>query len=124
MMKGDAFDPDAIVIGLAIIIALFTVSSVRTLGKAKLHLKNPNLDDALYEDEDGTATVESMAEFSTRKQFTIIFIVALVGLTLSIADAIFTSVHENFDLATSRVPLLGIWFLIPAWVCRDPIDAG
>lgn len=119
-MKGDAFELDAIAIGLAVVIALFTVSSVRTLGKAKLHLKHPNHDDALYEDEDGAATAESMKKFSTRTQFSIIFIVTLLGLALSIANAIFTAVHENFDFACS--PLLAIWLLFPAWVCHDYHD--
>jgi hypothetical protein len=120
----DGFSPGGLALGLTIVIALFTVPSIRTLAKANWRVKNPNHDDALYEDEDGAATEESMAQFSNKTQFTIIFIVTLVGLAISFTDAIFTAVKEEFDFAQARVPLLGIWLLIPAWVSRNAKDKG
>jgi hypothetical protein len=115
----DGLKPDEIALGLTIVIALFTVPSLRSLGKANSRVKNPNHDDTLYEDEDGVATKDSMAQFSNKTQFMIIFIVALAGLAISIADAIFTAVKEGFIFARSEVPLLGIWLLIPAWVSHE-----
>lgn len=120
----DGPGPDELALGLTIVIALFTVPSIRALSKANWRVKNPNHADTLYEDEDGTATNESMAQFSNKTQFTIIFIVALAGLAISLADAIFTVVKEGFVFAHSEVPLLGIWLLIPAWVNHGANNSG
>jgi hypothetical protein len=118
----DAFKPDELALGLTIVIALWTLPSIRSLSKAQANwrVKNPNLDDKLYEDEDGTATEDSMAQFSNKTQFVIIFVVTLAGLAISIADAIFTAVKENFVFKRSGASLLTIWLLTPAWVSHKP----
>jgi hypothetical protein len=112
-----ALQPDELALGLTIVIAAFTVPSVQKLIKAKdWRVKNPNHDDAVYEDEDGVATRESMSQFSNKTQFIIIFTAILAGVAISVADAVFTAVEERFIFNQPELPLLGLWLLVPAWV--------
>jgi hypothetical protein len=103
-------------IALTIFIFLFTVPSIRSLAKGNWRVKNPNHDQALYEDEDGAASTESTDQFSNKLQFILMFAVALIGLGLSIADAVFTTIQTNSRTASSGPHLVGIYLLFPAWV--------
>lgn len=114
-----ALKPDELAVALVILIAFFTVPSVRTLVKKSWWTQPPKYENDLYEDADGVATKESMAQFSNKTQFIFIFIFALVGLAIAIADAIFTAVREGFNFQRSGVPLVAIWMLAPAWVSHD-----
>ena len=110
------YRPDDAAIGLTIWIALYSLPSIRTLAVGAWRVKNPNRDGILYRDEDGIASEDSMARFSNTAQFITIFIFALSALSLSIADAIFTVVKEDFEFLRSGASLLGIFLLVPAWV--------
>lgn len=110
------YRPDDAALGLTILIALYSLPAIRTLAIGGWRAKNPNRDGILYEDEDGVASDDSIGRFSNTPQFIAIFIFALSALGLSIADAIFTAVREDFESVRSGVSLLGIFLLVPAWV--------
>lgn len=105
-----------VAIALTIFVFLFSIPSILSLAKGNWRVKNPNHDQALYEDEDGAATTESADEFSNNIQFIIAFIVALIGVGLSIADAIYSAVQENASTEISHSHLVGLYLLVPAWV--------
>jgi hypothetical protein len=106
-----------VAIALIIFIFIFTIPSIRSLAKGNWRLKkNPNHDQALYEDEDGAASKESVDQFSNKLQFIIIFAVVLIGLGLSIADTVFTTIRKQSSTASSGPHLVGIFLLFPAWV--------
>jgi hypothetical protein len=107
-------------ITLTIFIFVFTIPSIRSLAKGNWRVKNPNHDQALYEDEDGAASTESTDQFSNKLQFIFIFAVALIGLGLSIVDAVFTTIQTNSQTASSSPHLVGIYLLFPAWVSIHP----
>lgn len=108
-----------VAIALTIFIVLFTITSVRSLAKGKWRAKNPN-GQALYEDEDGAASTESAEQFSNKIQFILIFVEALTGLGLSIADVVFTSIDAKTSTASSDPRHVGIFLLFPAWVRPEP----
>jgi hypothetical protein len=68
--------------------------------------------DDLYEDEDGKATEESMASYSTKKAFTVIF----VGLGLGLAASFALIVDSFVQILEFNNPVL-IWLLFGCWVC-------
>ena len=115
------YQPNDAALALTILIALFSLPSIRTLIVRGSRVKNPNHERALYEDEDGIASEDSEAQFSNKPQFIAIFIFALLGLGFSIADAIFTAVQEHFEFVRSGVPILGIWLLVLAWASLVPL---
>ena len=118
------YRPDDAALGLTILIVLYSLPSIRTLAVGGWRAKNPNHDGLLYEDEDGVASEDSMARFSNTAQFITIFILSLLALGVSIGEAIFTAVHEDFEFTRSGVPLLGIWLLVPAWVSKHDRRLG
>jgi hypothetical protein len=97
------------------LIGVFTLPSVwrylRSFKQAK-----PTNKDGLYEDKDGAATEASMAKYSTKQQFVVIFTSLAVGLALSFALAVFATVRKNAgfsDLCVSQ-----LWLLFTCWVSR------
>jgi hypothetical protein len=107
-----------VAIALTIFIFIFSIPSIRSLAKGNWRVKNPNHDHALYGDEDGAASTESTDQFSNKLQFVILFVLAWIGLGLSIADAVFTTIQEKSRTASSGPHHVGIFLLVPAWV-RD-----
>jgi hypothetical protein len=106
-----------VAIALTIFIFIYTLPSIRSLVRGNWRFKkNPNLDQALYEDEDGAASTESVEQFSNKVQFIIAFAIVLIGLGLSIADAIFTTIQKQSSTASESPRLVGIFLLFPAWV--------
>jgi hypothetical protein len=103
-------------LGLTILIVLYSLPAIRTLAVGGWRAKNTNRNGLMYEDEDGVASKESMARFSNKAQFVTIFTIAVLALGLSIAEAIFTVVEQDFEFARSGVPLLEILLLVPGWV--------
>ena len=72
--------------------------------------KTTKLDrDAVYEDRDGTATEESMKKYSTKKQFTAIFVGCGVGLAAALALVIVATIYRFHDITR-------IWLLFWSWV--------
>lgn len=116
---GSLYQPDYWASGLAILIALLSIPFIRKLVTGNRNTKNLNQDGITYEDDDGVASEESAAQFSNKRQFIAIFIITLLAIAVSVADAIFTAVQQGFDFSRSAVPLLGITLLVPAWVSRS-----
>lgn len=97
-----------------ILIGLFTIP---TAWRFIRNFKSPRVanHEALYEDKDGVATEESMAKYSTKPQFVIIFTSLIVGLLASFGLAVFaTVVKDEF----SHWSLTHIWLLFVSWVSR------
>jgi len=122
-MMGWAPDPVDVAYTLAIFVLISSIPSIWSLVTGSWRVvKNPNHGEALYEDEDGAATTESTEEFSNKTQFIIIFVVAVIGLALSIADFIFLTTRKLHisDSSPSEdwndCNVLGIVLLVPAWV--------
>ncbi|KAM0310141.1 hypothetical protein ACHAO8_008382 [Botrytis cinerea] len=95
-----------------ILIGLFTIP---TAWRFIRNFKSPRVanHEALYEDKDGVATEESMAKYSTKPQFVIIFTSLIVGLLASFGLAVFaTVVKDEF----SHWSLTHIWLLFVSWV--------
>jgi hypothetical protein len=113
-----AVKADEVASGLTILIALVTIPSIRTLAKGGWRVKSPNHAGPIYEDVDGAATSDSIAEFTNTPQFITIFVLALLGLGISIADAIFTAVQEGFGFGRPGVPIFSLWLLVLAWVSQ------
>jgi hypothetical protein len=116
---GFELDPDDAATAVTVLVALLTIPSLRALVK-RMPAKSPNLDCELYGDEDGVASEESTATFSNTTEFIFVFLFTVLGLGVSIADAIYTAVVENFEFKSSEVPLVAIWLLTLSWVsfCR------
>lgn len=96
------------------LVATFTVRSI--WGLAKKFRRNKSHDVGLYKDEDGEATEESMAEYSTKSSFLIIFIALAMGLATSFALAVMATswAFSVLDLA---------WLLFVSWVGRSKSDS-
>lgn len=73
----------------------------------------PAKNDAIYEDKDGKATEESMASYSTKRQFIVIFVAVAVGLSASLAHIINAFLHI---LEVAQLDL--ILMLFGCWVCH------
>lgn len=67
----------------------------------------------LYEDEDGKATEESMASYSTKKSFTVIFL----GLGFGLAASFALIVDSLVQISEFNDPE-PIWLLFGCWVCN------
>jgi hypothetical protein len=67
----------------------------------------------LYEDEDGVATEESMARFSNKRQFVVIFFATPIGIAASFGLAVWATVlkHSFSDLTITQ-----LWLLFASWV--------
>ncbi|KAN0096589.1 multidrug resistance-associated protein [Hyaloscypha variabilis] len=105
-----------VAIALTIFIFFFTIPSIRSLAKGTWRAKKDPLDQALFEDEDGAASAETADQFSNKVQFLLIFLIALIGLGLSIADTVFTIIDSNSSTASSSPRHIGIYLLFPAWL--------
>jgi hypothetical protein len=116
---GSLYQPDYVASGLAILIVLLSIPFIRQLVNGSRKAKNLPQDGIKYEDEDGVASEESAAQFSNKRQFIAIFIITVLAIAISIADAIFTAVQQGLDFSHSAVPLLGLILLVPAWVGRN-----
>lgn len=114
---GSLYQPDYVASGLAILIALLSIPFLRKLVTGSRNAKALNQDGITYEDVDGVASQDSAAQFSNKRQFIAIFIITVLAIAISGAEAIFTAVQQGFDLSRSAVPLLGISLLVPVWVC-------
>lgn len=101
-----------------VIVVLSSISSISRLAKTPYRVKTTN-ESAIYEDQDGKATEESMALYTAKTHFIVIFSAAIFGLIESLALAVFATVrkeHSYTDLSLTEA-----WLLFPAWVC-DPVS--
>ena len=97
-----------------VLILLSSIPSLWRLAKRTRRVKATN-EPALYEDEDGAATKESQALYSTKRQFTAIFVLVGLGLVTSLGLAIVAIAREH-ELNYSRVSRVQLWLLFPSWV--------
>ncbi|TGO20737.1 hypothetical protein BPAE_0269g00070 [Botrytis paeoniae] len=95
-----------------ILIGLFTIP---TAWRFIRNFKSPRVTnhEVLYEDKDGVATEESMAKYSTKRQFVIIFTSLIVGLLASFGLAVFATVVKN---EFSHWSFTHIWLLFVSWI--------
>ncbi|TGO47858.1 hypothetical protein BOTNAR_0503g00020 [Botryotinia narcissicola] len=95
-----------------ILIGLFTIP---TAWRFIRNFKSPRVTNhgVLYEDKDGVATEESMAKYSTKRQFVTIFTSLTVGLLASLGLAIFATVVKN---EFSHSVFTHIWLLFVSWI--------
>ncbi|KAH6603669.1 P-loop containing nucleoside triphosphate hydrolase protein [Trichoderma cornu-damae] len=113
---GLVYQPDFAASGLALLIVLCSLPFLRRLVSGSRHAKNLHQDGLPYEDEDGVASEDSTAQFSNKAQFVTIFVITLLAIAVSGADAIFTAVQQGFEFGRSETCLLGIFLLVPAWI--------
>jgi hypothetical protein len=114
---------DYVALGLAILIALLSLPFFQKLIRSR-YAKNLHQDGIAYEDEDGVASEDSVAQFSNKAQFITIFIINILAIALSFADAIFTAVQQDFKFTRSGVPVMGIFLLVPSWVSHNNRMSG
>lgn len=112
---GVILQPDYAAAALTLIIAVLSFSSLQKL-VVNSRAQQRRQDGRIYEDEDGAASEDSIARFSNKVQFIIIFAINISAIVLAGAEAIFTAVQNGFAIAGSDMPLLGIYLLVPAWV--------
>ena len=103
-----------------VLTAIFTIPSLLRLAKRLWRVKATN-NDGVYEDEDGMATEESMAKYSAKDFFAVIFGVAGIGLAVSFASAVFATVRRENSF--SELALTQLWLLFSAWV-RKSMPSG
>lgn len=94
--------------------ALSTVPSLWRLAKRTRRVKTTN-EPELYEDEDGAATEESQARFSTKRQWIAIFVVVSLALATSLGLAIVATVRKS-QSHYSGLSVVQAWLLFPLWV--------
>jgi hypothetical protein len=98
--------------GAPALIATATIPVVWRFAK-NIRRAKPVKNEGLYEDKDGKATEESMAKYSTKKSFILIFIGVGVGVAASFA----LFVNSFIQVLEYREPPL-IWVLFGSWVCE------
>ena len=95
-----------------VLVALLSFSSLWRLCTAPWRVNSSSLP-ALYEAEDGVATEEAMARFSTKRQFLIIFFAAPVGIAASFGLAVWATVLRDLF---SDLTIVQLWLLFTSWV--------
>jgi hypothetical protein len=99
----------------AIVVVAFSTlpSIVRQCKSASWKVKEA--ENRIYEDEDGVATVDSMAAYSVKKPFIVVLLCTGLALSLSFALAIFVS-FNNKKKEISGPARIQSWLLFTAWV--------
>ncbi|PYI02730.1 P-loop containing nucleoside triphosphate hydrolase protein [Aspergillus sclerotiicarbonarius CBS 121057] len=102
--------PDEVAVVLFVLIFLGTLPPAWRLLRTRS--KTPTFEDIRHEDQDGAATKESMAQFSNKPQFIVLFVFGLCGLGLSFAHLVIAAVNAHGEKNVA----VGIWLLPPAWL--------
>lgn len=104
-------DPLKIVpFGVPIVVTILTAPSVWRLANS-IHRGKVSEHEKIYEDKDGIASEESMAKYSTRRQFLLIAVGVVLGSIASLAYSIFSTVSPLVDADVTE-----IWLLFWSWV--------
>ncbi len=100
----------SVVTGLTALILVFflTIPSVVKLFKSYSRGKYARID-ALYEDEDGSATEESQTEYSATLPKYIALLSSMIGFIASTISAAFTTIHPTRNLYVENWLLFGSW---------------
>ncbi|CZT08517.1 probable multidrug resistance-associated protein 1 [Rhynchosporium graminicola] len=92
------------------LVAVLTIQPIWRFAKLIRWRKNAKVDcDAVYEDEDGTATEESMEKYSTKWQFLAIFIASAFGIAASLSLVVVATIYQFHDISR-------IWLLFWSWI--------
>jgi hypothetical protein len=119
-------------IGIASISAFFITGStllclpqfIRRVGSRKLRQDSAE-SDSLYQDEDGTATRESMSKYIVNPQKIAILLATCCGLNISIAFGICvtrTAAEEQFGSRVGEIVMA--WLFTANWVRKKRIKIG
>lgn len=92
------------------VITLFTIPAVS--GLVRQILRRQPRDDAIYSDADGTASPESVAEFSAKLSKSAVFLSSLLGLGASLAVSLIALVKND----AARSFFVENWLTTGAWV--------
>lgn len=91
------------------LVAVFTIPVIWRFAKSIRSTKIIK-EDEIYQDEDGEATEESMAKYSTKRHFIVIFVATGLGVASSFALTIVSTINDiNYGTI--------IWLLFWSWVC-------
>ncbi|RDW56946.1 hypothetical protein BP5796_13013 [Coleophoma crateriformis] len=109
---------DTITYASALLIALFTIPSLRRLAAKAAWRIELVPSGYLYEDADGQATEESMASYSIKGISIAILISLAIGLAVSFAEAVLVTARKG----NGHSPLLQAqaWLLLFSWVPQIP----
>jgi hypothetical protein len=115
-------------------VAVVSTSAILTVGPTlfclpqfikRLRATGKRSADALYEDEDGVATPESMARYVVRPQKIVLLLAACCGLGFSVASGINATVNAESNFSgTASGGLLTAWLFTANWVCFETIFSG
>ena len=92
-----------------VLVALLTFPSVIAFVS---HFRAPNPKSTLYEDKDGVATEESVAEYTAKVPKILFSLFTIVGLSTSIALAALSTLNRDLDPM-----LIENWVNVAQWVC-------
>ncbi|PYH90961.1 P-loop containing nucleoside triphosphate hydrolase protein [Aspergillus ellipticus CBS 707.79] len=109
-----AINPGEVAVVLFVLTSLGTLLPAKRLFQTRWAIRSPHQDERRYEDADGTATKESMAQFSNKHQFLAMLGLALCGFGLAFANLVYAA--TNAGEGTSFDQKGAIWLLAPAWV--------
>lgn len=98
---------------IPVLIAIFTIPVIWRFAKNIRSTKTIK-EDEIYQDEDGKATEESMAKYSTKRSFILIFLGTALGVASSFALAVIATI-ESMNIKNSTI----IWLLFWSWVCNS-----
>ena len=104
------FDSSSTIAGIAALVCIFSLTAP-SVWDIVAHFRAPKLKATLYEDKDGVATEESMAEYSATVPKVLLAIFSSLGLLTAIALAVLATVSHEQDLT-----LLDNWLNVASWV--------
>jgi len=93
----------------AVLVMLLTIPSISAIAS---HFRDPKVKSDLYEDQDGVASVNSMAAFSVRLPKKLLSISSILGLTTAIPLAVLGTLHRDTDPVFTEN-----WLNVIQWVC-------
>ena len=102
--------PSHIALGLLFILLLIAFGSLLTRARPKKSISSDDGLNKLYEDQDGSATVESQSEYSDMLPGYIIFAGCLLGTLGSLAGSLSSTIHQNEGF------FIGGWLTFASWV--------
>ncbi|KAH8670208.1 hypothetical protein BGZ60DRAFT_563719 [Tricladium varicosporioides] len=103
-------DPLKIVpFGVPIVVTILTAPSVWRLANT-IHHGKVSEREKIYEDKDGIASAESMARYSTKRQFILIAVGVVLGSIAALTYSIFATVSPLVDADVTR-----LWLLFWSW---------
>ncbi len=100
-----------------VLVLISTFSSLYLVASTAFKSKQPN-SEKIYQDEDGVATEESIAKYSTTRTKIVICVLSLLGLGISIALAVLGTLNLSNDGF-----LIQDWLNAASWVFL-PLNTG